>query len=113
MNNLIKSNNLIILINILIIDKNNFNLLYNNKVIKFINNESYLINLTFINENRHNIKIDCFLNNKKIITMKSDNNIICTMHQILNIHKNDVLTFKNVSNFILDITNFKLNIFKL
>ena len=45
--------------------------------------------------------------------MKSDNNIICTMHQILNIHKNDVLTFKNVSNFILDITNFKLNIFKL
>ena len=35
------------------------------------------------------------------------------LDQILNIHKNDVLTFKNVSNFILDINNFKLNIFKL
>ena len=113
MNNLIKSNNLIILNNILKIDKNNFNLFYNNKVIKFINNETYVIYLTFINENSQNIKINCLLNNKKIFTLKSGNNSFCIIHQILNIHKNDILTFKNVSKFIIDITNFKLYIFKL
>jgi len=115
MNNLIKSNNLIILKNILKIDKNNFNLFYNNKVIKFINNESYFIYLTFINENRQNIKINCLLNNKKIITLKlkSVNNGFCVIHKILNIHKNDILTFKNISKTILDITNFKINIIKL
>lgn len=114
MNNLIKSNNLIILKNILKIDKNNFNLFYNNKVIKFINNESYYIYLTFINENRQNIKINCLLNNK-IITLKSKpgNNSFYIIHKILNIHKNDILTFKNISKTILDITNFKLNIIKL
>jgi hypothetical protein len=115
MNNLIKYNNLIILKNILKIDKNNFNLFYNNKVIKFINNESYFIYLTFINENRQNIKINCLLNNKKIITLKSksDNNSFCIIHKILNIHKNDILTFKNINETILDITNFKINIIKL
>ena len=113
MNNLIKYNNLIILKNILKIDKNNFNLFYNNKVIKFINNESYFIYLTFINENRQNIKINCLLNNKKIITLNSINNSFCIIHQILNIHKNDILTFKNVSKSIIDITNFKLNISNL
>ena len=113
MNNLIKYNNLIILKNILKIDKNNFNLFYNNKVIKFINNESYFIYLTFINENRQNIKINCLLNNKKIITLKSGNNSFYIIYKILNIHKNDILTFKNISKTILDITNFKLNIIKL
>jgi hypothetical protein len=113
MNNLIKYNNLIILKNILKIDKNNFNLFYNNKVIKFINNESYFIYLTFINENRQNIKINCLLNNKKIITLKSINNSFFIIHKILNIHKNDILTFKNISKTILDITNFKINIIKL
>ena len=113
MNNLIKSNNLIILKNILKIDKNNFNLFYNNKIINFINNESYFIYLTFINKNRQNIKINCLLNNKKIITLKSINNSFCIIHKILNIHKNDILTFKNISKTILDITNFKLNIIKL
>lgn len=67
MNNLTKYNNLIILKNILKIDKNNFNLFYNNKVIKFINNKSYFIYLTFINKNRQNIKINCLLNNKKFL----------------------------------------------
>lgn len=113
MNNLTKYNNLIILKNILKIDKNNFNLFYNNKVIKFINNESYFIYLTFINKNRQNIKINCLLNNKKIFTLKSGNNSFCIIHQILNIHKNDILTFKNKSKSIIDITNLKLNISKL
>jgi hypothetical protein len=108
--NLIKYNNLIILKNILKIDKNNFNLLYNNKVIKFINNKSYFIYLTFINENKQNIKINCLLNNKKIITLNSINNSFCIIHKILNIQENDILTFKNISKTILDTTNFKLNI---
>jgi hypothetical protein len=100
--NLIKYNNLIILKNILKIDKNNFNLLYNYKVIKFINNKSYFIYLIFINENKQN--------NKKIITLNSINNSFCIIHKILNIQENDILTFKNISKTILDTTNFNLNI---
>ena len=112
MNNLIKYNNLIILISILIKETKDFNLIYNNKLIKFTNNECYLINLSLINKTNQNIKINCFLNKKKIITLESNNNI-CIIHQILNIKKNDILTFKNASKNSLDINNISLKIFKL
>lgn len=112
MNNLIKYNNLIILISILIKETEYFNLIYNNKLIKFTNNECYLINLSLINKTNQNIKINCFLNKKKIITLESNNNI-CIIHQILNIKKNDILTFKNASKNSLDINNISLKIFKL
>ena len=113
MNNLIKYNNLIILINILIKETENFKLIYNNKLIKFTNNECYLIDLSLINKPNQNIKIHCFLNNKKIITLESNNNICCMIHHILNIKKNDILTFKNASKNSLDVNNISLKIFKL
>ena len=112
MNNLIKYNNLIILISILIKETEYFNLIYNNKLIKFTSNECYLINLSLINKTNQNIKINCFLNKKKIITLESNNNI-CIIHQILNIKKNDILTFKNASKNSLDVNNISLKIFKL
>jgi hypothetical protein len=57
-----------------------------------------------------NIILFAFVGQNYIVKI---NNSFCIIHQILNIHKNDILTFKNVSKSIIDITNFKLNISKL